>query len=406
MKWHKQINWPIAGVLFSAIGFHWVLNHIGTVRSGFAWIFGLLSPFLLGCAIAFVLNVPMRRIENGLFSEKCRLSRTMQRLLAFLLTLLLVLLVIGLALFVIIPQIGESLRTLVDQIPGALRSAQAWLLELSEKYPDIAASVLNFDVSAFEGNLEQLLSQAVNYMKTWAGNLVDFGVTAVGSVISGVANFLIGFVFAIYLLLQKEKLASQCRQILYALLPEKTADDVLDIVHLANRTFSSFLSGQCTESIILGALFFVVMSLLRMPYALMIGVLIAVTALIPIVGAFIGCVIGAFMILIVNPMQALIFVVLFLVLQQIEGNLIYPHVVGNSVGLPSMWVLAAVAVGGKLMGVVGMLVFIPLCSVGYALFRSFVKERLQKKGISESKLRYAGAEYVSPSCEEQENKVK
>ena len=405
MKWHKQINWPIAGVLFAAIAFNWALNHTGTVRGIFSWLLGLLSPFVLGCAIAFILNVPMRQIEKHLFSEKFRLSRTMRRVLAYLLTLLLVILVIGLVLFVVIPQIGVSMRTLIDQIPGAVRSGQIWLTEMAEEYPEIAGQILNFDFSALNMNLNQILTQTVEYVKTWAGDLVDFGVNAVGSVVGAVANFFIGFVFSIYLLLQKEKLASQSRQILYALFPEQTAERILEIAHLANRTFSSFLSGQCTEAVILGALFFISMSLLRMPYALMVGVLIAVTSLIPIVGAFIGCVIGAFMILIVNPMQALFFVILFLVLQQLEGNLIYPHVVGGSVGLPSMWVLAAVSIGGKLMGVAGMLIFIPLCSVCYALFRSFIKERLRRKGIPEAKLRCAGTEYPPASCESGKNKV-
>ena len=144
---------------------------------------------------------------------------------------------------------------------------------------------------------------------------------------------------------------------------------------------SSFITGQCVEAVILGAVFFVSMTILRIPYALLVGCLIAVTALIPIVGAFIGCIVGAFLLLMVSPMQALFFVVLFLILQQVEGNLIYPHVVGSSVGLPSIWVLVAVSVGGSLMGIAGMLVFIPLTSVLYALFREFVYQRLQAKGL-------------------------
>ena len=174
---------------------------------------------------------------------------------------------------------------------------------------------------------------------------------------------------------------------LYALLPPDGADRALEILRLANRTFSSFLSGQCLEAVILGTLFVVAMTVCRMPYALLVGVLIALTALIPIVGAFIGCGVGALLIAITDPWKALAFVVLFLVLQQIEGNLIYPHVVGSSVGLPSIWVLAAVTLGGKLMGVAGMLFFIPLCSVLYALFRDFVKARLAKKQVPARKWR-------------------
>ncbi len=165
-------------------------------------------------------------------------------------------------------------------------------------------------------------------------------------------------------------------------MPEKKVSTVLDICSLTYRTFSNFLTGQCMEAVILGTMFFISMSILRMPYALLIGVLIAFTALIPIFGAFIGCVIGTFLILMVNPMQAIGFIVLFLVLQQVEGNLIYPHVVGGSVGLPSMWVLVAVSLGGSLMGLVGMLIFIPMVSVIYTLFRGYVYERLRKKNIT------------------------
>ena len=203
-----------------------------------------------------------------------------------------------------------------------------------------------------------------------------------GSVVSAVTTGFVALVFACYLLLQKERLGLQCRKALYALLPQKAADRTVEICSLSHRVFSSFITGQGIEAVILGAMFFVAMSLLRMPYALLVGCTIAVTALIPIVGAFIGCFVGAFLLLMVSPMQALIFVILFLVLQQVEGNLIYPHVVGSSVGLPSIWVLAAVTVGGSLMGVAGMLLFIPLTSVVYTLFREFVYKRLKEKQLT------------------------
>ena len=199
--------------------------------------------------------------------------------------------------------------------------------------------------------------------------------------VSVLTSSFIAFVFACYILLQKEKLGLQCRKALFALLPKRVAERVISVCSLSHRVFSSFITGQCVEAVILGTMFFVAMSILKMPYALLVGCLIAVTALIPIVGAFIGCGVGAFLILMVSPMQALIFVIMFLILQQVEGNLIYPHVVGSSVGLPSIWVLFAVTVGGSLMGVLGMLLFIPLTSVLYTLFREFVYKRLREKNI-------------------------
>ena len=194
-------------------------------------------------------------------------------------------------------------------------------------------------------------------------------------VVSGVSTFVIGLIFSFYILLQKERLARQGRQVLYALLPESWADKTLEVLRLSGRTFSSFLSGQCVEAVILGALFVAAMTVFRMPYALLVGVLIALTALIPVVGAFIGCVVGALLIAVTNPWQAVGFVVLFLVIQQIEGNLIYPHVVGSSVGLPSIWVLAAVTIGGGVLGIAGMLLAVPLAAACYQMLRDDVSRR-------------------------------
>ena len=179
-------------------------------------------------------------------------------------------------------------------------------------------------------------------------------------------------------MLQKEKLGRQAKKVLFAFVRKGRAEAALEVLALTYKTFSSFLTGQCVEALILGSMFVIAMTLLRLPYALLTGIVIAFTALIPIFGAFIGCAVGAFLIFMVSPVQALIFIVLFLVLQQIEGNLIYPHVVGNSVGLPSIWVLAAVSIGGSLMGIVGMLIFIPLMSVFYALFREVVYIKLRQ----------------------------
>ena len=199
---------------------------------------------------------------------------------------------------------------------------------------------------------------------------------------SGLTTFFISFVFAVYILLQKEKLSVQAKKVLFAFARKGRAEATLEVLALTYNTFSSFLTGQCVEAVILGSMFVVTMTILKLPYALLVGILIAFTALIPIFGAFIGCVVGAFLIFMVDPVKALIFIVMFLVLQQIEGNLIYPHVVGSSVGLPSIWVLAAVTIGGNLLGIVGMLIFIPLVSVVYALFREIVYLKLKQRKIS------------------------
>ena len=236
-------------------------------------------------------------------------------------------------------------------------------------------------VNQLEFNWDKVIEVAVDWVSNGAGNIVESGVTAAVNIVSGCATFFIAFVFACYILLQKEKLGVQAKKVLFAFVQKGRAEAAIEVCSLTYRTFSNFLTGQCMEAVILGTMFVIAMSIFKMPYAWLIGILIAFTALIPIFGAFIGCAVGTFLIFMIHPIQALWFIVLFLVLQQIEGNLIYPHVVGNSVGLPSIWVLAAVSIGGSLMGVVGMLIFIPIVSVLYALFREIVYLKLKKNNI-------------------------
>jgi len=381
MEWSKQQVKNLLLVVCAGVAFYALLHHLSVAARAVRWLVDLLAPFLLGGAVAFVLNVPMRAIERHLYVGSKRGAK-LRRPLALVLTLLCLISVVTLAGGVIGPGIREAVLSIADQLPDAVARLEEWALHLQELLPQIEAFIFDLDI-----DWESISRRIVDMAQTWGTDLISSGGDLIGSVVSAVGTFVIGLIFSIYLLLQKEKLARQGRQICYALLPLRKADRVLEVLRMANRTFSSFLSGQCLEAVILGALFVVTMTLLRLPYALLVGVLIAVTALIPIVGAFIGCGVGALLIAVTDPWKALFFVAVFLVLQQIEGNLIYPHVVGNSVGLPAIWVLAAVTLGGKLMGVVGMLIFIPLCSVVYALFREFVRRRLSEKNIPEHKWR-------------------
>ena len=379
MEWNKQTVKHLLLVVCGGVLFYSVLQHIHGVVTAVQWIVRLLWPFLLGGAIAFVLNVPMRAIERGLFPLETR-GKGFRRPLAVLLTLLAVIGVLSLASGVIAPGIVDAVSSIAAQLPAAVDRLQDWVVDLEQYVPLLEEVVAGWDLE-----WSTISTKAISLLKSWGTALLSTGSGVIGGLVSGVSTFFIALVFSFYVLMQKEKLGRQARQILYALLPEVHADHTLAVVRLAGRTFSSFLSGQCLEACILGTLFAVSMTIFRLPYALLVGVLIALTALIPIVGAFIGCGVGALLISITDPVKALFFIVLFLVLQQLEGNLIYPHVVGSSVGLPSIWVLAAVTLGGKLMGVAGMLLFIPLCSVVYALIRGFVKERLALKGVPEAK---------------------
>ena len=377
MEWNKQQVKGLLLVVCAGIAFYCILQNLGSVALAVGQILSMLSPFLLGGAMAFILNVPMRAIERGVFRGA---AGKVRRPLSLLLTLIAVIGVLVLASCVIGPGIGEAASSITAQIPEAIRRLQHQLDQLSAYLPQLQENLGTLDL-----NWASISKRALEIAQSWGSGLVNSGGVLIGGVVSGVSTFVISLIFSFYILLQKEKLARQGRQVFYALLPERGADRVLEILRLAERTFSSFLSGQCLEAVILGTLFVVTMTIFRLPYALLVGVLISLTALIPIVGAFIGCAVGALLIAVTAPLKALLFIVLFLVLQQVEGNLIYPHVVGSSVGLPSIWVLAAVTLGGKLMGIVGMLFFIPLCSVLYALFRGFVKNQLVQKKVPDSK---------------------
>ena len=381
MEWNRQTVKSLLLVVCGGVAFYCGLQHLGVVAGAVVWLLGILSPFVLGGAIAFVLNVPMRAIERHLFPNRRRLTR-LRRPLALVLTLVALAGVLTLAFCVIGPGIKDAVMSIAAQVPDAFDRLYQRLLGLEQYLPQIKDLVGDLAI-----DWKSLSQKALSLAQSWGGSLISSGGGLMVGVVSGVSTFVIGLIFSFYILLQKEKLARQGRQVLYGLLPLKQADRALEVLRLAERTFSNFLSGQCVEACILGTLFVIAMTIFRMPYALLVGVLIALTALIPIVGAFIGCAVGALLIAITDPWKALAFIILFLVLQQIEGNLIYPHVVGSSVGLPSIWVLAAVTLGGKLMGVGGMLFFIPLCSVLYALFRDFVKGRLAEKKVPARKWR-------------------
>lgn len=363
----KKICWLIVFAVVAVVA-GW--NYRSLFALGVKLI-GFVSPFLLGGVMAFILNVPMRRIEKLLPVKE---ESKMRRPLSLCLTLVFVIGILLLVIFVVMPQLFETILSLQNSIPAFLINVKEEAEKLFAQNPEIADYINGIQI-----DWKSFLEGVVGFLSTGAGTVLSSTVSAAMSIINGVTTFVIGLVFAIYLLLQKETLSRQFRKLMGAFLPEGVMKRTVEILELVSDTFSNFLAGQCLEAVILGSMFFLTLSVFRLPYALLIGVLIAFTALIPMFGAFIGCAIGAFLMLMVKPLDALIFLILFFVLQQIEGNFIYPHVVGNSVGLPSVWVLVAVTIGGSAMGVVGMLIFIPLCSVLYTVLREIVNERLARK---------------------------
>lgn len=376
MDLNKKNMKNIMLLILFAVLFYVGVQRIESVAAGFSFVVSIVFPFLLGAAMAFILNVPMSFMEKRLFSKTKGKAKKLKRPICLVLAILFVVAILWIVLLVVIPEVASTVASLSVNIEAALIKLQRWAMDIFEdnKQIEVWIASLQFD---WDG----IIHTAFGFLKNGAGNVLNSTMTVAKTVINSVMNFCVAFVFACYILLQKEKLAVQIRKILYAFFSKKVVTKVLDIASLSYKTFANFVTGQCCEAVILGTMFFISMSILRFPYALLVGVLIAFTALIPIFGAFIGCFLGTFLILVADPMKAIAFVILFLVLQQVEGNLIYPHVVGGSVGLPSIWVLVAVTVGGSLMGIVGMLVFIPICSVLYALFREMVYKRLKERGI-------------------------
>lgn len=374
----------LAGLLLLG---YWILQNTALIGRLLGWLGGLVAPFVTGGAVAFLVHVPLRAIERAL-PQKLQKGR---RALALVLTVLAVLAVLGLVVGLVVPELVKTCISIGQRLPEVWQSAVAWLEQLAARYPALPDAI---EETLTEWQLldwQKIFDTLLGFLGGTGAALMNSTVSAASGLFSGAANLFIGLVFAFYLLAQKENLGRQMRMLLYALLPGRAADEMLRITQLVDKTFSSFLSCQCLEACILGGMFAVAMLLCRMPYITLISVLIAFTALIPLVGAFIGCGVGALLIAVQNPMQAVWFVVLFLCLQQVEGNLIYPRVVGNSVGLPSIWVLVAITLGGDLFGIAGMLVMIPLCSVVYTLLREWVWKRLRQRRVPKEKLTPAAA---------------
>ena len=374
-------------LFFAAAGcvvLYWVLHETEQFKNIWKSIMDIISPFVLGAALAFILNVPMRAFERWLKGVK---QDGWRRALAMLMTFV----AIGLVLFgvfrLLIPQLVETFNSLVPKLVEFFSRMEQNFRAFLEKNPELLDWV--YANTGMESvNWGDLIQKTAAVLTNSVSVIAAGAFSAVGSLTGAIVNVFIGIVFALYCLSCKEKLVRQGKKVLYAFLPERISDEALRILRLTNSTFSGFISGQCLEAVILGCLFAVAMAIFRMPYISLISVLIGVTALVPLVGGFVGCFFGAFFILVNDPVQALIFVIMFLVIQQIEGNLIYPKVVGNSIGLPGMWVLVAVTVGGELMGVAGMLVMIPVTSVLYALLREVTNKRLERRNISLEKLGY------------------
>lgn len=357
----------IALVIFALVNFSKIIAFLGKVIS-------IFSPFLLGIILAFVLNVLNNFIEKKIFGKikPSKIWNKIKRPLCITLSLILVFLTIFFVMNLLIPQLKNSASLFTDTLPAYKED----IIGILNKF-DVDESTVN-KVGEYLDNFGKVIT---DYIKGNSKDVITVTTEVATSVINIISKGIITLVFAIYMIAQKETLSRQINKVMRAYLKPKTINKINTVGTLANKTFSNFVTGQCLEALIFGSLVFVGMLIFRFPYASTIGVLLGFTALIPIFGAFIGTAIGFILIMMVSPVKAILFVVFIIVLQQIEGNLIYPRVVGKSIGLPGMWVLLSVTVGGSIGGILGMLIATPLCSLLYALFTKMVNDRLKSNKI-------------------------
>lgn len=361
---------------------YWLLSQRESVKLVLDTVLDIMSPFITGGCIAFIANVPMRFFENKLAGIK---SAGLKRTVALILTFISVGIVLGGVVLLLIPQVAETIELLVPAVYDFLLKIEVYIDDFLVKNPE-AMSILSSSTGGMDLDWASFVQKVVEVLGDSVSTILQGAVSTIGSVASFAVDLFVAIVFAIYCLFQKETLARQGRKILYAFTKEHFADKIVHVLRLSNSTFSNFLSGQCIEVCILGFMIAISMAILKMPYIPLVSVLVAVTAFVPIVGAWVGCFVGAFLMLVNDPMQAVWFVVMFLVVQQIEGNLIYPKVVGTSIGLSGMWVIVAISVGGDLFGVVGMLLMIPFASVIQTVLREEVAIRVYQKKINPQKL--------------------
>lgn len=370
-----KLEWNNCLRIGSTVVLTYLVIHYWQAVTGLARVaLGAAIPLLLGCVIAYILNIPMSFFEKKLSFSKCpKLKRPICMILAFASILLVVALVSGM----VFPELASCINLLLDRLPAALNKLFIWL-ETNFNW-EIAPELLPYNWSVTDW--ESLIAKAGNWLLHGIGGTMTSLAGAVSSTFSAVVTTVLGLVFAIYLLAGKDVLKQQLSTLIHVYLGDKVLHRVSYILTTANHTFHSFVVGQCLEAVVLGVLCIVGMFLFRLPYASMIGTLVGFTALIPVAGAYIGACVGALMILTVSPWKAILFIIFLCVLQQLEGNLIYPRVVGSSIGLPGLWVIAAVTVGGGMLGIIGMLLGVPLAATIYALVNADVSRRQQSEPL-------------------------
>lgn len=391
MEINKKVFWNIFWVAIACILVYTVIGERERYELFTDKISAILSPFLFGSVLAFILNVPMRGFERLL---KKIPKANVRRAMAAAMTFVLVLLIMAVVFLLLIPQLSQTLENMIPSLVNFATGIGEKVNRFLADNPELM-KWLEENTDFERINWAEIVEKAFTVLGNSISAILGKAISTISALVTMVMDLIIGVIFAVYCLFQKETLARQGRKLLYAYLPEKASDYIIRVMRLTNSTFSNFLSGQCIEVVILGTMFAIAMSIFNMPYIPLICVLVSVTAFIPVVGAWAGCIFGAFFIFVEDPTMAFWFIVMFIILQQIENNLIYPKVVGESVGLSGMWVLVAVGLGGQLMGVAGMFLMIPIVSVFYTLLQEHTNKRLQIKDINAEKLNVSPPELSS-----------
>ena len=375
IKWKTCFKIGVSAFILFLCIYYWqtAVNYLLVIA-------GSLISLLIGGVIAYIVNILMSFLESHYFADSnkkyvIKSRRPVCMIVSFLIVLLIVVLVIAL----VVPELIKSISRIINRLPVAFRNLSE--NELITKYlPMISEYISNI-------NWNEIVNRAQRFFTDNFGGMAGNLISTVSTVFSSVLNFVLGLIFSIYLLLSKDRLCAQAKEIMEHYVKKSWNEKIQYVLTILNRNFHRFIVGQCTEAVILGVLCAVGMVIFRFPYAIMIGVLVGFTALIPVVGAYVGAAAGIFMMLTISPMKALMFVIFIVVLQQLEGNLIYPRVVGNSLGLPALWVLVAVTVGGGIGGVIGMLVAVPIVSSIYQLVQNDVRKRRAVKAAEEKKMK-------------------
>ena len=386
MKLDKENTREIIKIVIVAIVLLAIVLNLNTVWNGIKIFLRIISPFIWGLAIAFILNIFMTFYENIVFKsrnkniskrtknedKKIEKKKRHKRTFSIILSIITIIAVISIIMVLVVPEFYEVISNLISNIPSYLVSLRNFAIETTERIPEI-----NNFIQSITIDTEALRNGIMNLSK----DVLDVTISQITSLISNIVNFFIAIVFAVYILANKEELKLQAKKFIYARFSKEKADYIIKVSRLSRDSFRNFLTGQAKEAVILGVLCAIGMLILQIPYAGPIGALTALTAFIPIVGAFIGGFIGAVLIVVIDPIKALIFIIFIIVLQQVEGNLIYPHVVGKNMGLPGIWVLVAITIGGSLFGIIGMIIGLPIASVIYAIIKENTDKKLEEKNL-------------------------